>query len=501
MIYTDKIRYFVIAQPDHTMLFNSIEYLVFLPAVVAIYFIIPVKWRWLFLLFASYFFYMCNRIEYGILILFTTMVDYFVALQIERSSSHRKKKAYLVISLVANLGMLAGFKYLNFFSESIGLLLHSFNIQGNLPVFSILLPVGISFFIFKSLSYTIDVYRGIRAPEKHFGHYALYVSFFPQLIAGPIDRSSGLLPQLHHPREFSASVLISGLKLMLWGFFKKVIIADRLGLYVDEIYAHPETYTGLSVILATVLFAFQLYGDFSGYTDIARGSARILGYDLMINFKRPMVAKSLRDFWNRWHISLTTWFRDYVLYSLPYIKNKKVSFTWLYANLIITYLLMGLWHGASWNFVIFGFLNGVFLIAETISEKPRRRFLDVTGISPSRFLKNLTGNIITLSLIIFTLIFFRADNLKESRLIISNSFNFSNLHLSVFQILRDNELLFGILALVVMLVAEHLHEKHDLVRIIASRHIIIRWSIYAGFIFFILIFWAQQKQEFIYFQF
>ncbi len=483
------------------MLFNSLEYVIFLPVVVVTYFIIPVKWRWTFLLVASYFFYMCNKVEYGILLLFTTLVDWFIALQIAQASTLKRKKAFLAISLIANLGMLAGFKYLNFFSESINFLLDSFQMQGSLPVFRILLPVGISFFIFKSLSYTIDVYRGIRAPEKHLGYYALYVSFFPQLIAGPIDRSSSLLPQLHHPRDFSTARLISGMKLIVWGIFKKVIIADRLGLYVDEIFAHPEAYTGLSVILATILFAFQLYCDFAGYTDIARGSARILGYDLMINFNRPMVAKSLRDFWNRWHISLTTWFRDYVLYALPYVRNKKVIFSRLYFNLIITYLLMGLWHGADWNFVIFGFLNGVFLVIETITEKKRNWFLDRTGISRHSILNNLLGNVVTLILIIFTLIFFKADNLEESLLIISNSFDFSNLYASLWKILHDNELLFSIVMLATMLIAEHIHEKHDLVRLIASRHVIIRWLVYIGFIFFVIIFWVQQKQEFIYFQF
>jgi D-alanyl-lipoteichoic acid acyltransferase DltB (MBOAT superfamily) len=444
---------------------------------------------------------MCSRIEYGILILFTTLVDYFVALKIERSSSRKRKKVYLAISLVANLGMLAGFKYLNFFSESINFLLDSFHNQGNLPVFRILLPVGISFFVFKSLSYSIDVYRGIRAPEKHLGYYALYVSFFPQLIAGPIDRSSGLIPQLRQSRDFSNARLISGLKLILWGFLKKVVIADRLGLYVDEIYANPEAYTGLSVILATVLFAFQLYCDFAGYTDIARGSARILGYDLMINFNRPMVAKSLRDFWNRWHISLTTWFRDYVLYSLPYIKNNQVSYPRLYINLVITYLLMGLWHGAAWNFVIFGTLNGIFLVLETITEKQREWFFNRSRLNRVHSLKNILSNILTLSLIIFTLVFFRADNLSDSLLIISNSFDFSHLYPSLWKIFHDNELIFGILVLVIMMVAEHVHEKHDMVRIIASKHIVLRWAVYIGFIFFIILFWVLQKQEFIYFQF
>ncbi len=483
------------------MLFNSVDYLVFFPLVVALYFIIPAKWRWLFLLLASYFFYMCWKVEYGILILFTTLVDYFVALKIEQTSTRKQKKGYLALSLIANLGMLAGFKYLNFFTENFNLLFNELNVHYSFPIYNILLPVGISFFVFKSMSYTIDVYRGIRIPEKHMGKYALYVSFFPQLIAGPIDRSSNLLPQFDQPHAFDANKLFSGLKLMLWGYFKKMVIADRLGMFVDQIYGHPDEYTGLPVILASVLFAFQLYCDFSGYTDIARGSARIMGYDLMINFNRPMIAKSLRDFWNRWHISLTTWFRDYVLYSLPYVKNKKVIFSRLYFNLIITYLLMGLWHGANWTFVIFGLLNGIFLVLETITEKRRNWFNELTGINRSTFLKNLLGNIITLFLIIFTLFFFRGDNVKDSLLMLSNAVDFTHFGESLREILDNNELLFGIGMLVVLMVAEHIHEKHDLVRIIASKPMILRWSIYLGFIFFILVFGVLQKQKFIYFQF
>lgn len=483
------------------MLFNSVDYLIFFPVVIALYFAIPVKWRWLLLLIASYYFYMCWKAEYVILIMVTTLVDYFVALKMGQVTSRKKKKHYLVLSIIVNLGMLAGFKYLNFFTDSVNLLFREINVFHSLPLFHIILPVGISFYIFQSLSYTIDVYRGIKLPEKHAGKFALYVCFFPQLIAGPIERPNHLLPQIHEPRPFDQHRLVSGLKLMLWGFFKKVVIADRLGMFVSYVYENPSEHTGLTVILATVLFAFQLYCDFSGYTDIARGSARILGYDLMLNFNRPMIAKSLRDFWNRWHISLTTWFRDYVLYSLPYIKDKKIVFGKIYRNLIITFLLMGLWHGAAWTFLIFGLFHGVLLVIETITEKQRTRFYELTRINDFIVLKNTFGIIITFSLLTFSLFFFRANSLSDSLLLISNAVDFSNFRESLGDILKDNEVLFGMLMIIGLMVTEYLHAKYDLVRIVSSKPLVIRWSVYIGFIFFVLLFGVLQKQKFIYFQF
>jgi alginate O-acetyltransferase complex protein AlgI len=483
------------------MLFNSFEYLLFLPLVVALYFAIPVKWRWLLLLVASYFFYMCWKAEYAILIFFTTLVDYFVALKMGMEPSRKKKKRWLVMSILVNLGMLAGFKYLNFFSESVNDLLQITNSGYSFPLYEILLPVGISFFIFQSLSYTIDVYRGIRKPENHFGKFALYVSFFPQLVAGPIERSTSLLPQINNPRAFSEQNLISGLKLILWGFFKKLVIADRLGMFVSLVYENPSQYNGLPVILATVLFAFQLYCDFSGYTDIARGSARILGYDLMINFNRPLIATSLRDFWNRWHISLTTWFRDYLLYSLPYIKNKKIIQNKIYRNLFITFLLMGLWHGAAWTFVIFGAFHGLILVIESIAEKPIARFHESTGINRYKSIKTTLGIAYTFGILVFSLFFFRANSLSDSMLLLSNSFDFSNTAESLKALLRNLEVVFGILMIIALLVTEHLHAKYNLVKTISARPVFIRWSAYIGFIFFVLLFGVLHQQKFIYFQF
>jgi alginate O-acetyltransferase complex protein AlgI len=288
---------------------------------------------------------------------------------------------------------------------------------------------------------------------------------------------------------------------MLWGFFKKVVIADRLGMFVSNVYENPSEHTGLPVILATVLFAFQLYCDFSGYTDIARGSARILGYELMINFNRPLIAKSLRDFWNRWHISLTTWFRDYLLYSLPYIKGRTVVYAKLYRNLIITFLLMGFWHGAAWTFLIFGLFHGVLLVLETITENQRNRFYELTRINDLPVLKYTLGMLTTFFILVFSLLFFRANSLGDSMMLLSNAFDFGNFRESLGFILKDNEVLFGMLMVIVLLVAEYLHAKYNLVRFISSKPIIIRWSVYIGFIFFILLFGVLQKQKFIYFQF
>lgn len=483
------------------MLFNSFDYLVFFPVVVILYFAIQERWRWLLLLFASYFFYACWKFEYVFLLTGTTLIDYFIGLQIEKAPGRKSKKSLLLVSVIVNLGVLAGFKYLNFFSENVNGLLKLFGSEPSFPVMNILLPVGISFYVFQSLSYTIDVYRGNSPAEKHIGRFALYVSFFPQLVAGPIERSTSLIPQIYKPLPFSEERLVSGLKLMLWGFFKKVVIADRLGMFVSYVYENPEQNNGIPVILATVLFAFQLYCDFSGYTDIARGSARILGYELMVNFNRPLIAKSIRDFWNRWHISLTTWFRDYVLYSLPYVRKNKVVFALFNLNIVITFLLMGLWHGASWTFIVFGLFHGVFLVLETITENIRNKAYTVTGINEHQWIRNVIGSFSTLLLVTISLYFFRAANISDSFMMLKSSLDFTETREALIYMVRNNELTFGILMIIVLLMAEHYHARKDLVRAIASKPLVIRWSLYSGFVFFILIFGVLHQTKFIYFQF
>jgi len=483
------------------MLFNSPEYLVFFPVVVFVYFTMPAKWRWLLLLTASCFFYACWKAEYLLLLAFVTLVDYYAAIKMGQAITRKKKKGFLILSIVANIGMLAGFKYLGFFTISANWLFGAFNTGFELSMLQIALPVGISFYVFQSLSYTIDVYRGLITPEKHLGKFALFVSFFPQLISGPVSRATSLMPQINHPKPFDQQLLLSGLKLMLWGFFKKVVIADRLAMFVNYVYNDPSAHKGLTVILATVLFSFQLYCDFSGYTDIARGSARVLGYNLRINFNRPFIASSLRDFWNRWHMSLTTWFRDYLLYSLPYVKGNQVKYGMIYRNVIITFLLMGLWHGAAWTFLIFGLFSGAMLVLESNTDKLRAWFYKLTHINRSATLQHSLGIFFTLSTLMISLSFFRANSINDCLMMMSNAFDFSNFNETLMNIMKNMELVTGIILVIGLLTAEHLHAKYDLVKLIASKPLVIRWSVYTGFIFFILLFGVLQNQKFLYLQF
>ena len=390
------------------MLFNSIDFLIFFPMVVSLYFWLPHRYRWGLLLAASYYFYAAWKLEYTLLIFTSTVIDYFMAREIARSADQRRRRTFLWISLVTNLGMLFAFKYFNFFNESARATFNLFNIFYNVPTFNVLLPVGISFYTFQSLSYIIDVYKGKLEPERHFGIFALYVAFFPQLVAGPIERATHLLPQFHARLTFDQTRVASGLRLMLWGLFKKVVIADRLALYVNQVYNHPDEYKGLTLLIGTYFFAFQIYCDFSGYSDIAVGAARVMGFDLMENFRQPYTAQSIAGFWRRWHISLSTWFRDYLYIPLG---GNRVGPVRLYTNVLIVFLVSGLWHGADWNFVIWGALHGLYM---------------VLGIWLGRMswpnLPALVRVIATFHLVAFAWIFFRANTLPDALYIISHLF-------------------------------------------------------------------------------
>lgn len=331
------------------MLFNSLEFIIFFPIVVALYFALNPKYRWILLLIASYYFYMCWNYKYIILIAASTIIDYIAGICIYHTRKKYLKTLFLLTSLMTNLGLLFFFKYFNFFGDSFNYVFEKFNIFYRVPAYHFLLPVGISFYTFQTLSYTIDIYKEGHKPEYHFGKFALFVSFFPQLVAGPIERSTNLLPQFHKNFTFDYNRIKSGIVQMCWGFFKKVVIADRLAEYVNAVYNNASDYQGLPLIIATVFFAFQIYCDFSGYSDIAIGSAKILGYDLMQNFRRPYLAVNIQDFWRRWHISLSTWFRDYVYIPLGGSRVKKLRW---HFNLFITFLISGLWHGAEWTFII-----------------------------------------------------------------------------------------------------------------------------------------------------
>ncbi len=393
------------------MLFNSLDFLIFFPVIVGLYFALSPKYRWVLLLGASYYFYMCWKAEYIILIVFSTLVDYFAAGQMARIQEKKKRRPFLYLSLLSNLGLLFFFKYWNFFSGETRALLDSWNIMVDVPTFQLLLPVGISFYTFQTLSYTIDVYNGKLEPEKNLGRFALYVSFFPQLVAGPIERATHLLPQLRQTFDFDYQRVVSGLQQMLWGFFKKVVIADRLAVYVNEIYASPGDENGLALLLATYFFAFQIYCDFSGYSDIAIGAARVMGYDLMENFRTPYLSRSIREFWSRWHISLSTWFRDYLY--IPLGGNRVPQVRW-FLNLFIVFVVSGFWHGANWTFLIWGALHGSYLVAEILWK--RLPFAQFKGI-PTR-LKNILSIGITFHLTLLAWVFFRANSLGDATTVI-----------------------------------------------------------------------------------
>ncbi|HEX2936722.1 MAG TPA: MBOAT family O-acyltransferase [Bacteroidales bacterium] len=340
---------------------------------------------------------------YILILGFTIVIDYFAGIYIENAEKGRRK-LLLIFSLIANIGVLAVFKYYNFLNENLSFLMHGFGLANPIPHLSILLPIGLSFHTFQAMSYTIEVYRGHQKAERHFGIYSLYVMFFPQLVAGPIERPQNLLHQFREKYDFEYQRVVDGLKLMLWGLFKKLVIADRLATYVDAVYNYPDQHTGMSLIVATILFAFQIYCDFSGYSDMAIGAAKILGFKLMTNFNRPYLSRSISEFWKRWHISLSTWFKDYLYISLG---GNRVSVPRWYFNLFIVFLISGLWHGANWTYIIWGALNGFYLIFAIVSQPFRDKVNKLTGLKNVPVLFHISQILITFSLSCFAWIFFQ----------------------------------------------------------------------------------------------
>ncbi len=435
-----------------------------------------------------------------ILILVSTLIDYIAGLKMGKTTVKAERKVYLVLSLLINLGLLFTFKYFNFFSESFHQIFQHFNIMYKVPSLKVLLPVGISFYTFQTLSYTIDVYRGKRKPEPHLGIFALYVSFFPQLVAGPIERSTRLLPQLYEKMEFDYQRVKDGLLLMAWGFFKKVVIADRLAILVNQVYNNPTDYSGFPLILATYFFAFQIYCDFSGYSDIAIGAAQVMGYRLMLNFNRPYFSKSISEFWKRWHISLSSWFRDYLYIALG--GNRVKKWRW-YLNIYIVFIISGLWHGANWTFVIWGSLHGFYLLFSTWTQKYRTALFD--AVTPIRFemIRKALRVLITFHLVLFSWIFFRANSLHEAFYIISHLFSGLNMSaLNTISGFGTPELMFVIGAIAVMEFIHVVQRKHGIRKLLGQQPFMIRWAIYYFLIMTILLFGAYDySNAFIYFQF
>jgi alginate O-acetyltransferase complex protein AlgI len=347
------------------MLFNSLQFLLFFIAVTSLFFAFPHKARWALLLTASCIFYMAFVPVYILILGFTIVIDYIAGIQIEKATG-KKRKQFLILSLIANIGVLAVFKYYNFFNDNLTAGLQYWGIENHMPYLKILLPIGLSFHTFQAMSYTFEVYRGNQKVERHFGIYALYVMFYPQLVAGPIERPQNILHQFHEKQEWDYERFKSGILLIFWGLFKKIVIADRLALIVDSVYNNPSNYTTPSIIIAIVFFSIQIYCDFSGYSDIAIGTARVMGFKLMENFRTPYFSKSIGEFWKRWHISLSSWFKDYLYIPLG---GNKVSKLKMYRNIIIVFLVSGFWHGASWNFVIWGGLHAIFQVVGLLKKK------------------------------------------------------------------------------------------------------------------------------------
>ena len=387
------------------MLFNSIAFLLFFPIIGLIYFLIPpdrIKLRNLFLLVSSYYFYMNWEPAYALLLLLSTAVTYLAALGISHFDSLGKKKLCLVGSLVINLSILFLFKYYNFITSNVEMALQASGMSIDIPDFKLLLPVGISFYTFQALGYSIDVYRGTVKVERDFATYALFVSFFPQLVAGPIERSGNLLPQFKEKHPFNYDNMMAGLRLMVWGYFLKLVLADRCGIYVDTIFNNLDKHNGGSILLASLLFPFQIYGDFGGYSLIAIGVARVMGFNLMENFRRPYFATSVGEFWHRWHISLSTWFKDYVYIPLG---GNRVSRVRNYFNLVITFVVSGIWHGANWTFLCWGTLHGIFLCIEKALGIGRNHY---SGIS------KFCHWLVTFVLVCIAWILFRANNIGDA---------------------------------------------------------------------------------------
>ena len=469
------------------MLFNSIAFLLFFPIVCVLYFSIPTsqtKTRNLILLLASYYFYMNWEPAYALLLFTSTVVTFFAALGIEHFEAKQKKKFFLVSCIILNLTILFLFKYYNFLATNIETFLQISGWGVEVPKFGLLLPVGISFYTFQALGYSIDVYRGNTKVEHNFATYALFVSFFPQLVAGPIERSNNLLPQFKEQHRLDYNMAMSGIRMMVWGYFMKLVLADRCGLYVDSIFNNVDKHNGGSYVIASLLFPFQIYGDFAGYSLIAIGAARILGFKLMENFHRPYFACTVGEFWHRWHISLSTWFKDYVYIPLG---GNRVGKLQNYFNLLVTFVVSGIWHGANWTFFCWGTLHGMLLCLEKAA-----------GINKLIYSgwKKCFHWAVTFFLVTLAWILFRANNLYDARMILTGMFNNPGIPM----VETANFIAIG-LAMTVLLTKEFSDEYHWSIRVAESRHWIIRHIYLILMISYIILFGVLGGDQFIYFQF
>lgn len=480
------------------MLFNSLSFALFLPLVFGLYwsFKHSLKLQNLLILIASYFFYGCWDWRFMFLLAFSTFLDFYSSIEIEKASSQKRKKLWLTLSVGLNLGFLGFFKYYNFFIDSFSNLLNSIGFEVHPWTLQIILPVGISFYTFHGLSYIIDIYYGRIKAERNIINYSVFVSFFPLLVAGPIERATHLLPQIKKQRNFDYPQAVDGMRQILWGLFKKMVIADNCAIYANQIFANPEDQSGSNLVLGAIFFTFQIYGDFSGYSDIALGVAKLFGINLLKNFNYPYFSRDIAEFWRRWNISLSTWFRDYLYIPLGGSKGGN----WMRVrNTFIIFIVSGFWHGANWTFIFWGFLNALFIMPSIIF-KTNRNNLEIVAydrILPS--LKDFVNMVITFTLTIFAWIFFRAHSLNHAFNYISNIFKSS-----LFTFPTLNKSAFATLILVsILIIIEWIGRRNNygIEKFLLSKPKFLRWSFYAFLVMLIGLFLQTEESPFIYFQF
>lgn len=479
------------------MLFNSVAFAIFFPIVTALFFLLPHKFRGPFLLLASCYFYMAFIPKYIVILFLTIGVDYAAGLLISRNTG-KTRHLWLVLSIITNVGVLAFFKYFNFLNENFRILADHLALHDPIPALNIILPIGLSFHTFQSMSYTIEVYRGHQDAERNLGRFALYVMFYPQLVAGPIERPQNLLDQFKTEQQFDYKRVREGLLLMGWGLFKKVAIADRLASVVDIVYRQQGSYSGLALLAATYFFALQIYCDFSGYSDIAIGAAKVMGFRLMKNFNHPYFSRSVSEFWTRWHISLSTWFRDYVYFPMG---GNRVSLLRRCFNLMTVFAVSGLWHGANWTFVIWGALNGVYLIGSILTASLRQGAARLSGLSSFPALHRAFGMFCTFHLILLSWIFFRADSARLALSVIKGILTWRHgLGLPLTTVSGDAVEIGLVLSLFIL--AEVIQAKGFVLETVTSRPPLLRWAFYTTAVTaLILLGQFATNRQFIYFQF
>ena len=482
------------------MLFNSQNFAIFLPIVFVIYWLITTKklvFQNALLLIASYFFYTCWNWHFLLLLMFSTLLDFITGLKIFEARNERQKKVWLWLSICINVGLLVVFKYYNFFATSFAESLSYIGLQVNPFTLKIILPIGISFYTFHGLSYVIDVYKERIKPEKKIVDYAVFVSFFPLLVAGPIERATHLLPQIKQKRTFNYTQSIDGLKQLLWGFFKKIVIADSCAQYANIIFENSGDYNGSTLVIGAVFFAFQIYGDFSGYSDIALGTARLFGIELLQNFSFPYFSRDIAEFWRRWHISLSSWFKNYLY--IPLGGSKGSTFEKL-KNTLIIFLVSGFWHGANWTFIIWGTLHAIYFLPLLITKTNRKYISVVAKGSALPSLKELTQMLATFGLTTFAWIFFRAQSVTQALQYISEIFSVSLFKKANFEGIEKTPITILLLILFIVIEWQGREQRYAIENLGIHQKKVVRWCMYYAILFMIL-FLGNEAQDFIYFQF